>query len=621
MDLNNLSQFNNLSEEEKKAVLSILDEYSSTGESKLFNDIKYADYNEIPVDILTFILDDNYLGKAWHTAEGKSKLFPFWEDKFKKLFPDNTETSVNNVILSGARGLGKSEIGVTCGAYLMYRVMCLKNPLLYFGMKPTEKICFAFMNITKTLAEGIAISKFQKTIQMSPWFMARGKMTQYNNAPYWTPPEPLNIIIGSQPSHVIGQPILFCLDGDTIIKTNFGDQKLSSLVDKDIQVISIDDEGKEILSNTCTVMPTLKTKIEYQIELEDGTVLKCTPNHKFMLKDGTYKEAQYLSEEDELFDENITYKDFIQNIINERGQWNIPKGEYFEVHHIIPKCLGGDGDVRIGGKLQQHPNLIYLYAHEHFIAHKLLAKENPNNASLVYAWSMMAFPKGKTDRSFEITPEEYTELRIMQSKIKTGTHLSCEVKEKISKSLYGKKLSESTKKKISDANKGKVMPESARKKISDSAKNRDRINYRTIKGKICITNGTEVKYVNSDTPIPNGWYRGNCKLAKKRDMTKYYANEAAQIRNKLSKSGSSNSMWGNGYRVSGGNNGHAIYIYSYKGSTFNCRKDLMEVLKEEFPSITENVVRLIVNGTYTKRISNKYMSLINNLTWRLKNEN
>ena len=77
MDLNNLSQFNSLSEEEKKAVLSILDEYSSTGESKLFNDIKYADYNEIPVDILTFILDDNYLGKAWHTAEGKSKLFPF----------------------------------------------------------------------------------------------------------------------------------------------------------------------------------------------------------------------------------------------------------------------------------------------------------------------------------------------------------------------------------------------------------------------------------------------------------------------------------------------------------------------------------------------------------------
>lgn len=37
----------------------------------------------------------------------------------------------------------------------------------------------------------------------------------------------------------------------------------------------------------------------------------------------------------------MTYKEFIDNIINTRGQWNIPEGEYYEVHHIIPKCLGG----------------------------------------------------------------------------------------------------------------------------------------------------------------------------------------------------------------------------------------------------------------------------------------
>jgi hypothetical protein len=46
--------------------------------------------------------------------------------------------------------------------------MCLKNPLEYFRLKPTEKICFAFMNIKLALAEEIAVSKFQKTIQASP---------------------------------------------------------------------------------------------------------------------------------------------------------------------------------------------------------------------------------------------------------------------------------------------------------------------------------------------------------------------------------------------------------------------------------------------------------------------
>lgn len=65
------------------------------------------------------------------------------------------------------------------------------------------------MNIKLALAEEIAISKFQKTIQMSPWFMSRGKMTSYHNKPYWNPPDPIQIIIGSQSDDVIGQPIFY----------------------------------------------------------------------------------------------------------------------------------------------------------------------------------------------------------------------------------------------------------------------------------------------------------------------------------------------------------------------------------------------------------------------------
>ena len=114
------------------------------------------------------------------------------------------------VVTGGARGIGKSEVACGCvGAYLMYRVMCLKNPLEYFHLKQTEKICFAFMNIKLALAEEIAISKFQKTIQMSPWFMSKGKLTSYHSKPYWVPPDPIQIIIGSQSDDVIGQPIFF----------------------------------------------------------------------------------------------------------------------------------------------------------------------------------------------------------------------------------------------------------------------------------------------------------------------------------------------------------------------------------------------------------------------------
>lgn len=205
-----MKELNSLSSAERELALKILGELSNDGTSKTYDELKYSDYREIPVDIETFLSDDRYLGKAWKGANGKLRLYDFWLDRLKELFPTNTDTNYNTLLESGARGIGKSEVACGCVApYLMYRVLCLKNPLEFYNLKVTEKICFAFMNIKLELSKEIAISKFQNTIQMSPWFMSRGKMTSFEGSPYWVPPEPLKIIIGSQSDDVIGQPIFY----------------------------------------------------------------------------------------------------------------------------------------------------------------------------------------------------------------------------------------------------------------------------------------------------------------------------------------------------------------------------------------------------------------------------
>jgi len=81
----------------------------------------------------------------------------------------------------------------------------------------------------------------------------------------------------------------------------------------------------------------------------------------------------------------MAYKDFIEDIINKRGRFNCGN-EYHERHHVIPRCLGG---------ADTQDNLIDLYAHEHFIAHKLLALENPDELKLVQAYNIMAFSHNK----------------------------------------------------------------------------------------------------------------------------------------------------------------------------------------------------------------------------------
>jgi len=57
-------------------------------------------------------------------------------EQLKKLFPNNTDTDYNTFLESGARGIGKSEVACGCvGTYLMYRVMCMKNPNEFFHLK------------------------------------------------------------------------------------------------------------------------------------------------------------------------------------------------------------------------------------------------------------------------------------------------------------------------------------------------------------------------------------------------------------------------------------------------------------------------------------------------------
>ena len=107
---------------------------------------------------------------------------------------------------------------------------------------------------------------------------------------------------------------------------------------------------------------------------------------------------------------------------------------YTEVHHILPKSLGGSNS---------KDNLVNLTAREHYICHLLLTKmvESTFKNKMVYALWMMIRGNSKQKRNFKINSKIY-------SKLKT------EYAESVRNSKLGKKLSEETKLKISQKKKG-----------------------------------------------------------------------------------------------------------------------------------------------------------------------
>lgn len=74
---------------------------------------------------------------------------------------------------------------------------------------------------------------------------------------------------------------------------------------------------------------------------------------------------------------------------------------YFEIHHIVPRCLGGS---------DEKDNLVMFTGREHFIAHLLLWKLNRDNAQLALTVHLMNGKRGSTKNS-----RLYENLRVARS--------------------------------------------------------------------------------------------------------------------------------------------------------------------------------------------------------------
>ena len=123
------------------------------------------------------------------------------------------------IIAHNSIGIGKSTEAVIIGCYELYRMLCLKNPYIYYGLQPIDLITFAVINITMDAAKGVAWSKIQSLIQSSEWFMKRGSITK-SEFPEWKPPKGIELIYGSQPRHIIGRAVFWCFEDEISFQQN-----------------------------------------------------------------------------------------------------------------------------------------------------------------------------------------------------------------------------------------------------------------------------------------------------------------------------------------------------------------------------------------------------------------
>ena len=556
-----IEQLNSLTPIQREVALKILKDTLEKNKSTTLNEMLETDYDEIPVDIDTFLTDPRYLGKF--TNNGKNLTYRKWPEALREWFPNPLAPSPYvEIALTGAIGLGKSTNFDYAACYFLYKLMCLKDPNSYYG-QPGATLWFCFFNNTLNSANSAAYAKFQAMLQSSPWFMERGTLSGVKNVEY-IPNKNIRFMIGSTLQHTLGINIIFaCLPEGTIVKTIDGDIDIKNLVGTNKQYYSLDDNKEIIESEKAEVKKVAEVKELIEIELEDNTKIKCTPDHMFLLKNGNYKAAELLTEDDEIEDKkdwefieywkqfNIKseynmkrYIKFISNI-QSKGERNL---EQFEKHHIVPKSL------------LENDNLIKLTPREHFIAHHILARALGNK--MVFAFHIMSHT-GK----YKVTSRKYEELKKL---------LVYELKNNPIGWAKPEFWTEEKRKEISKINK-KIWsnPEFKTKmckmrKGSGNSMYGKKGNKSPMYNRISVTNGIESKYIKQEELqhyLDLGWYKGR----------------QDNVSKNISKSKT-----------------HYKYIYKDKEFTkINGKNSIREYLqKNGFPTISQITIYKLYNNLY-----------------------
>ena len=145
--------------------------------------LKENHFIETPVDVKTFVQSPEYLGQPllsdiqYEIVEAMSQIYRK-EDlidlmgQAEGLNHFNKYTK-NELILQLGKGSGKDFISTVACAYVVYKLLCLKDPATYFGKPAGDAIDIINVAVNAQQAKNVFFKGFKTKIEKSPWFAGR----------------------------------------------------------------------------------------------------------------------------------------------------------------------------------------------------------------------------------------------------------------------------------------------------------------------------------------------------------------------------------------------------------------------------------------------------------------
>jgi hypothetical protein len=145
--------------------------------------LKDNNFEEIPVDAKTFVEGEDYLGQPplsdiqYDIVEAMSQIYKeedlvdlLGEEEGRRYYKKYTK---NEIILQLGKGSGKDFTSTVACSYIVYKLLCLKDPARYFGKPSGDAIDIINVAINAQQAKNVFFKGFKTKIEKSPWFAGK----------------------------------------------------------------------------------------------------------------------------------------------------------------------------------------------------------------------------------------------------------------------------------------------------------------------------------------------------------------------------------------------------------------------------------------------------------------
>ena len=164
-DISRLIPTFDLPASDEAEVAELLSYLKATGDASILDTLFKLDYDDVPVSPEEFLNSRHFMGPF------VDALYPKWKEEL--LFILDPANAINEWILYGSIGTGKTSAACVAQLYKLYQLTCMKSPQKLFGLAEHFPVYFAFFSVTKEKAEDAINAKFQGMMNMSPYFRER----------------------------------------------------------------------------------------------------------------------------------------------------------------------------------------------------------------------------------------------------------------------------------------------------------------------------------------------------------------------------------------------------------------------------------------------------------------